>query len=108
MSGHTKGPWRLARSGLTVVAGEPDPNAGYPNGRPVADTVYGAVPLPERQANAALIASAPALLAACEDALDFADRVGLDDEYPGQQRQAIETAATLRAAVAQARGEAVT
>lgn len=65
---HTPGPWRLAKSGLTVLAGPADPEGGYPQGRPVASALP-AAPLAERGPNARLIAAAPDLLAACERVL---------------------------------------
>ena len=75
MATFTPGPWRLSRTGLGVVAGELDPLQGWPNGRPVLETVLYAVPREERLANALLAASAPDLLSVCELILSGAEPV---------------------------------
>jgi hypothetical protein len=74
VSEHTQVPWRLSPTGLTITDGKPDANRGFVNGRRIA-TMSGDFPLPERQANAALIVRTAnahdALVAACEAALRY-------------------------------------
>ena len=59
---HTPGPWQLSKTGLSV-------QSEFLQGIASTGTPNGTIGLPERQANARLIAAAPELLAACEHVL---------------------------------------
>lgn len=66
MSKHTPGPWHTGNGNATRIIYAAD---GYA----VADAkAYHGVPIAQCEANAALIAAAPELLAACHYALDCA------------------------------------
>ena len=110
MSAFTPGPWsvRLSKSGYPyqiVAPRESDKAAGRVGS---AITRWGSISLPsseEGQANARLIAAAPDLLAALQDALEFAeDQEDTEDGPDGrpQANDAMLLAQTLRAAIAKA------
>lgn len=82
MTKHTPGPWFAGSSGRVYAKG----------GQNLVASVIGASELPIPAANARLIAAAPELLVACEDALN---NLPVDGEC----------AALIRAAVAKATGE---
>lgn len=89
MSAHTPGPWRITRSGKSPCAIEADTTRGYALAK-----VYLANPetrkrAPEYEANAALIAAAPDLLAALEIALDDPDSEILGTDWERIARAAI-------------------
>lgn len=99
----TPGPWRVSDSGISILCGIPDPDAGFPNGVPLAHVCnFGS--FENRCADARLIAAAPDLLAACEmlDSLDCCDGY----TFPKDDWQKLWEALNLaRAAIAKAKGE---
>ena len=82
MTKHTPGPWFAGSSGRVYAEG----------GQNLVASVNGTSALPIPAANARLIAAAPELLAACEDALNNLPADG-------------ECAAFIRAALAKVNGE---
>ena len=107
MSGHTPGPWVLDPRGFGAVrTAAHEAGRQYANGWGLPQVAL-AVGLPEhrpegeQQANARLIAAAPALLAALEDVMPFVNFVPFDVEKTAHGLAVIEAA---RAAIALARG----
>jgi hypothetical protein len=101
MSKHTPGPWsvadRLVPNGRRWVQRN--------HTRTLVALVYST---PEREANARLIAAAPDLLEACNEALEFAeDQEDVLDGSYGQPEpnRAMQVATMLRAAIAKAEGK---
>lgn len=95
MSGHTKGPWESSGTAVYAVEGR--------------EIIYGAHNTrggteEERKANARLIAAAPELLAACDDAQKF---LAYDDDTDGDALRAMIDQARdlLSAAIAKAEGK---
>ena len=105
---HTPGPWIVC-----VVDGE---DRGYFSIEQDREALGGDEPstigevytsgegidMADGEANAALIAAAPDLLAACEAALSFGE--GHPDRTPGWHDARLTTQLTLRAAIAKAKG----
>lgn len=108
-SKHTPGPWR-------VFGPKADPDAviEYDDdflivGPSTDDPEYAPVPaICNNEANARLISAAPDLLAACEEALSWAES-SIDAQYSGcgdLLKRKLEELDFLRAAIAKARGDA--
>lgn len=103
MSAHTPGPW----GGVTDEFGLCKRAIAYPEGddRDHDLCVVQCGDPDELEANARLIAAAPDLLAACEEALEFAeDQEDVVDGDYGEQKpnRAMQLASMLRAAIAKA------
>jgi hypothetical protein len=99
MSKHTKGPWK---AGTTYEHGEPVGAVVRSGVRFVAECPTGVCGhhQPECEANAALIAAAPDLLAACREALE--DYAGCNvDRFTQHETDKMNR---LRAAIAKAEG----
>lgn len=110
MSKHTPGPWIVC-----VVDGE---DGGYLSIEQDREALGGDEPstigevytsgegidMADGEANGALIAAAPDLLAACEAALSFGE--GHPDRTPSWHDARLATQLTLRAAIAKAKGVA--
>jgi hypothetical protein len=102
MSAHTPGPWKIEDG--RVIQGR----AFDQSYRNICDLVRGQTP-ESADANARLIAAAPDLLAALQEALDFAeDREDVNDgDYGIPEANAhMRLAMMLRAAIAKAEGKA--
>jgi hypothetical protein len=102
LSAHTPGPWTLRSARLS---GDVGIAAGSYDG-PIAEVfeeLRRGVLRPEvARANARLIAAAPDLLAACEDAVE---ELRADENYVGDNGGEAEFLVKLRAAIAKARGQ---
>ena len=110
MTEHTPGPWVLrdygaSYSGKMALLGGLDHGGKFPwllgsiQVCHKSEDAVGWQPWPEGEANARLIAAAPDLLAACYTALHFT--ANIDPWWEPSHQQ---TVATLRAAIAKARG----
>ena len=100
MSEHTKGPWRVQESSLTIFTTcDPENGTGLTNAIAAIltekDSAGSAVQTQEAYANARLIAAAPDLLGAAIDVIDCIDRHDWQSLDPSE----------LRAAIAKARGK---
>lgn len=89
---HTPGPWNHGEDGFVY-----SPCGKYT----LADPHYADLDIDEREANARLIAAAPELLAACEQALKVVDAHRRASGGDGDI-----TAALIRSAIAKAKGGA--
>lgn len=96
---HTPGPWRVGDAGFTVFG--PKREAPSPVRIATMPGIGTPIPTDAVRANARLIAAAPDLLAACEDAAESLARL---PDVDGAWRATC--LAQLRAAIARARGEA--
>lgn len=91
-SKHTPGPWRVGDAGATVFG----PKTEAPSPVRIATVTNNAIPSDAQRANARLIAAAPELLDACEEAIAEAHRLNEAAGYTvfnptafGMMRQAI-------------------
>lgn len=98
MSAHTPGPWSVDKGGAIRGAKVYKYARGNNTRQLALACLHDDLGPDEREANARLIAAAPALLEACEAALEIMD--------PRGPREQLVIAAVLRSAIAAARGGA--
>ena len=97
---HTPGPWTVTPSG-GVITDNDDPEV-------ICWTEINDIMAVEREANARLIAVAPALLAACEAALPWVKHAACDVmDDSDEHKRTLVVIDTLRAAIAKAKGGTV-
>lgn len=104
MSKHTPGPWKVNKINSRIYV-----EGGIIDNHGVCAHVetYSEDPSVEDFANANLIAAAPDLLAACEEALLAMGKVKvvLSPDAPAWQEELVGASESLRAAIAKAKGE---
>jgi len=107
---HTAGPWHYGEAFQILKGDTPCEFRGIGNGAVHIGyaSITGAVPDPEAEANARLIAAAPELLEACEAALEYLNRNrpkgNIRDNFTALNEHENGVVKPLRAAIAKAKG----